>query len=317
MNERESTNPIDLDDDMELAVANLNSAIERIENVRPAPYPTDEILDVTNTLQAVFRSARPHFIEGREHNPISHHTQVLDNMVRICLGQHPPYRQFKNAAVLALLHDIGNAACQRAKIKTDKVLEAFRDDPQNGAAAANAAISFRLEHMDLGPELARSVLEPHTGSERFSDVDMHFICRAIAVHDYPSIAMLLKYLADNTESGKIVLEYEPADFLLRFDSSPLGQLIQRLREAARLFMLTEQGVIKDLRDANAELTADNVLATLEANAARHIEEFELYKNAARADGFLHGTLYRTHTGYDMFVEFRQSLRAKWKPGTEQ
>ncbi len=314
MNERESTNPIDLDDDMALAVANLNSAIERIENARPAPYSTDEILDVTNTLQAVFGAATPHFIAGRSHNPISHHTQVLDNMVRICLGQHPTYRQFKSAAAAALLHDIGNAACRRTKIKTDQVLDAFRNNPQKGAAAASEAISFRLEHMDLGPELARSVLEPYTGDEEFSDADVHFICRAITVHDYPSIAMLLKYLGDNTE---IALGYEPEDFLLTFDSSPFGRLIQQLREADRLFMLTEQGVIKDLRDANAELTGDNVLARLEASAGKHIEEFELYKNASRADGFLHGTLYRTHVGYEMFVELRQSLRAKWKPGTEQ
>jgi len=301
MNEQEPANPADLTGEMELAVANLNSAIDRIESA-----------EITDMLKAVFHAATPHFVVGRKHNPISHHTQVLDNMVRICLELQTPCRQFKNAAVLALLHDIGNAACQRQKIKTDQVLEAFADDPQKGAEAARNAIAFRLEHMDLGPELARSVLEPFTGGDGLSDVDVHFICRAIVVHDYPSIAMLLKYLADNTE---IALEYAPEDFLLRFDGSSFGRLIEQLREADRLFMLTEQGIMKDLREANKELTAANILARLESNAGRHLEEFELYKEAARPEGFLHQTLYRTQPGYDMFVEFTESIRAKWTPGT--
>ncbi|MDP7286368.1 MAG: hypothetical protein QGH94_00095 [Phycisphaerae bacterium] len=308
-NSPKSAEDTELLNDMELAVENLNSAIARIEHAGAPLFSPQEIREITGMLQAVFSAARPHFISGRNRNPISHHTQVLDNMVRIGLGQRLEYRQFKNAALLALLHDIGNALCSRPKFKTDQVIEAFKHSATEGLSTARKAIEFRLEHMNRGAELAGELLADMILQGKLSGADVDLICRAVSVHDNPSVAMVLQKLADETDDE---VGYEMCEFLLPFDSSPFGQLVELIREADRLYMLSEQGIGKDLRDANEEPTAGNVLARLESNENRHAEEFELYERAGKAEGFRSGTLYRTAAGYEMSIEASKSVRAKWK-----
>ena len=306
---KKSMNVTELCEDIKLAFQNLNSATERIEGAQSTPYSAEEVRELRGMLPSVFWASLPHFVEGREQNPIHHNTQVLDNMVQIGLGERPPYREFRNAVLLALLHDIGNAVCRRQKFKTDEVVAALQKDVQEGTRTALKAIAFRLEHMNYGPELARDVLKPFVSQGKLGDDDVHLMGRAISVHDYPSIEKVLKDLADKTQT---TLGYKPGDFLLPFDSSPFGRLIVWLREADRLFMLSEQGVIKDLRDGRKDVTACNVLAKLESNAKKHEDEFKLYERADRAEGFRGKTLYRTGTGYEMFIEFAKFLRAKWK-----
>lgn len=314
-------NVTELCEDMRLALQNLNSATERIlksetkeiEGAQSTPYSAAELQELGGMLPSVFWAALPHFVEGRERNPIHHNTQVLDNMVRIGLAECPSYREFRNAVLLALLHDIGNAVSRRQKFKTDEVIAALKKNVQEGAAMALKAVAFRLEHMDHGPALARDVLKPFVSQGKLGDDDVHLMGRAISVHDYPSIEKVLKELADKTQ---ITVGYEPGDFLLPLDSSPFGRLIEWLREADRLFMLTEQGVIKDLQDDGKDVTASNVLAKLDSNVEKHRGEFELYERVGRTKGFRgkrpYRTLYRTRTGYKMFIEFPKSVRAKWK-----
>ncbi|MDP6542810.1 MAG: hypothetical protein QGH60_02400 [Phycisphaerae bacterium] len=302
-------NVIELPEDKRLALANLKSATQRIEDAESARYSPDELQELGGMLPLVFEAALPHFVAGRERNPIHHHTQVLDNMVRIGLVECPSYREFRNAVLLALLHDVGNAVSRRPKFKTDEVIAALEEDIHEGTVVALKAIAFRLEHMDHGPALARDVLAPFVSGGKLGDDDVHFIGRAIAVHDYPSIEKVLKELADKTQ---ISTGYEPGDFLLPFESSPFGRLIEWLREADRLFMLTEQGVLKDLRDDDEDATASNILIRLDSNANKHVEEFELYRRVDRAEGFRENTLYRTLTGYNLFIEYPESVRAKWE-----
>ncbi len=300
-------NVTELCEDIRLALHNIELATERLEDDQTKPYSAEEVRELSSMLTSVFWAALPHFVKGREQNPIYHNTQVLDNMVQIGLGEGPPYREFRNAVLLALLHDIGNSVSQRRKFKTDEVIAALQKDIKEGTSIALKAVAFRLEHMDYGPELARDVLKPFVSHGKLGDDDVHLIGRAISVHDYPSVEKVLKDLADKTQT---TVGYKPGDFLLPFGSSPFGRLIVWLREADRLFMLSGLGVIKDLRDSGKKLTACNVLAKLESNVEKHISEFKLYERAGRAEGFREKTLYRTTTGYKLFVEFPKFLRAK-------
>ena len=295
-------------EEMRPAIENLRSANERLQKAQPPVYSTEQVREITDILPSVFWAALPRFVQGREQNPIYHNTQVLDNMVQIGLGEHPPYREFRNAVLLALLHDIGNAVSRRPKFKTDEVVAAFQRDTQEGIDTALKAVAFRLEHIDYGPELAREVLSSVVRQGRLGDDDVHLIGRAIAVHDYPSIETVLKELA---EKAKASVGYSPGDFLLPFDNSPFGRLMLWLREADRLFMVSEQGVMKDLLDADKEPTAENILSKLGSNARKHAEEYKLYGRVNRADGFQGETLYRTTTGHGLFLDFQKGLRDKW------
>jgi len=107
----------------------------------------------------------------------------------------------------------------------------------------------------------------------------------------------------------IYTAHRPGQFLFAFDRSPCGLLITLLREADRLFMVTKQGVVKDVLDKNPTVTEASFSEKLAHNAARHREEYRLYREAAMDDWrFLNGTLYRTQGGYRLFEEMsRQKL----------
>jgi hypothetical protein len=302
-------NFVDICEDLRLAVHNLSSAVERIRTIKPATFSADEIEHIADMLTSTFWRSLPHFVEGRDHNPIHHNTQALDNMVQIGLGETFTYPEFRNATLLALLHDIGNAVSQRPKVKTDQVKAALKRGAADGTREALKAVAFRLEHMDNGPELARDILTP-LGSAALSDADIHLICRAITVHDYPSIEKVLKDLEDETG---VNIGCVPGDFLLPFDNTPFGRLITWLREADRLFMLSEQGILKDLADdAVDDPSAKNILDRLKGNAEKHRNEFLLYERAGKKKGFKAKTLYRTETGYNMFRSFQRDIRKKYK-----
>ena len=259
-------------------------------------------------LASCFWKALPCFVEGASRNPIHHSTQVLDNMVQIALGEQLEYREFRISVVLALLHDIGNAVSQREKVKTDQVKDALKaGHPEEAKQLAFKAISFRLEHMDRAPELIADVTNSLIEGDALGSDDLHLICRAVLVHDYPSIE---EVLSDLRAMG-VDTAYSPGDFLLPLDSSIFGRLIERLREADRLFMVTEQGVLKDLRDANKKKTARNALDKLRSNVEKHKKEFLLYERVGKSGGFIDHTLYRTKIGYSKFLEFQKSLEDKW------
>jgi hypothetical protein len=297
----------DLCEQIQLAIQNLDLAVERIQSCKSAQYSEIQVTEITTILPCAFWKAMPYFVEGMTQNPIHHNTQVLDNMVQLALGEDLAYSELKNAVLLALLHDIGNAISKRQKFKTDQVIAALKEDVQKGTTMALKAIAFRLEHMDHGPELTRGILDPFVAENKLGDEDVHFISRAIAVHDYPSIEKILTDLEDKTGQRA---GYAPGDFLLPFDSSPFGKLIEWLREADRLFMLSKQGVIKDVRDAGEVVTPHRLLAKLKSNEAKHAKEFTLYNRVGRAEGFQAKTLYRTRTGYAMFLSFPETLRAE-------
>ncbi len=187
-----------------------------------AMYSKSQVTEITTMLPCAFWKAMPYFVEGMAQNPIHHNTQVLDNMVQLALGEKLTYSECKNTVLLALLHDIGNAVSQRQKFKTDQVIAPLKQNTKKGSEMAQRAIAFRLEHMDNGPEIARNVLSTFVANGQLRDEDVHFICRAISVHDYPSIEKILQDLEGETKERA---GYTRGDFLLPFDFSPFGRLI--------------------------------------------------------------------------------------------
>jgi hypothetical protein len=70
-------------------------------------------------------------------------------------------------------------------------------------------------------------------------------------------------------------------------------------------MVTDQGVLKDVRDDGLDPTVENIRDKRESNAQKHRKEFSLYEAVGRNDGFFEQTLYRTKTGYQMFVDWTE------------
>ncbi|MCX5772948.1 MAG: hypothetical protein NTZ09_22135 [Candidatus Hydrogenedentes bacterium] len=186
-------NLTDLLEDLRLAVQSLDQSLRRIRGDSSGAFSRKEAKQIESMLTACFWKALPYFVEGSSRNPIHHNTQVLDNMVQIALGQKLKYREFKISVLLALLHDIGNAVSQREKVKTDQV---EREANQGKARQlAFKAISFRLEHMDRAPELIAELTNSLIERDALGGDDVHLICRAVLVHDYPSIEEILRALS--------------------------------------------------------------------------------------------------------------------------
>lgn len=295
------------DDDKALAIKNLIEAFKLIKNKKRKKLEPAQKKEIMWILGSLFWDALPYFRKGAMFNPIYHHTQVLVNMIRIGLGEKLSYSEFKNATILALLHDIGNAISIKEKVTNSKILEKEEEEKKEGTGEllqevkdlVDKSMAFRLEHMDKGPQLIREITKQFVDKGILREEDLHFICRAVSIHDYPSIEMSLKEIR---EIG-IEVEYAKGDFLLPFDNSPFGRLITFLREADRLFMVSEQGIIKDLIDSEKEQTPANKLEKLRSNKQRHIDEYKLYIEANKDDGeFKEKTLYRTVTGYSIFAE---------------
>ena len=301
-----------MNDDEKLAYENLQAAFHKLRTT--AVLASGQKSQLEEALEALFWRALPYFRMRPDANPVHHHTQVLDNMVGITLGELPDgfdSRMLLSAYVLGLLHDIGNGICERQKITTDEtdaIMDQARECPdpahretleQEAVRIALQAIAFRLEHMDKGPALIRDVTRDLVNRGFIQDSAVHVICRAVVIHDYPTIEDLMK----NLRTSGLDTGFAPGDFLLPLDKTPFGKLTAFLREADRLWMVTDQGVLKDLRDGGLDPTEENIRNERESNARKHRKEYGLYQDVGRSDGFIEQTLYRTKTGYGMFVDW--------------
>jgi hypothetical protein len=297
-----------LNADEHLARQNLDTAVLHFYLQDDKRFSANEKDELRRLLDLLFWKTLPYFRMRPDANPVHHNTQVLDNMVRIALGEGVDYRTLKNASVLALLHDIGNGISEKPKVKTDKIKKLIADAEQAQDTAtreklqkeaidlAPRAVAFRLEHMEKGPTLVREVTKQSVKERILQGEDVDLICRAVEVHDYPTIEELMK----TCRSSGVDTEHAPGVFLLHFDDTPFGLLTTFLREADRLYMVTDQGVVKDLGDKSLPVTEENVKKKRKSNAGRHREEFALYDDVGRGEGFISGTLYRTQTGYRLF-----------------
>ena len=160
-----------MNDDETLAYENLQAAFHKLRTTDALSNGQKDQLE--GSLEALFWRALPYFRMRPDVNPVQHHTQVLDNMVGITLGELPDgsdSRMLLSAYVLGLLHDIGNGICESQKITTDKtdaITDQARECPdpahrktleREAVRIALQAVAFRLEHMDKGPALIRDAV---------------------------------------------------------------------------------------------------------------------------------------------------------------
>ena len=276
--------------ELSLANENFDSALSRISKAKG--LIDDQKNELKHMLTTLFERTLPYFTKGVVSNPLYHNTQVLDNMVQIGLGENLPFRELKNALIVALLHDIGNAISEAVKVTKEQIKAAKNAGDEQGAAHLKKLYEdFRSEHMARGPELVREVLKELTESKVVLEEDVSLICEAVKIHDNPSIG----------------LPFE-------FDNSPRAKMITVLREADRLFMVSYQGVVKDLMSDNKDINPENIKTKLASNMKKHTEEYKLYvdKGSPYVVGFQHGTLYRTPTGYGIFDNASKEIEKEIK-----
>jgi Ser/Thr protein kinase RdoA (MazF antagonist)/glycosyltransferase involved in cell wall biosynthesis len=310
----------------------LDSIFALVKSSKLKPGQQEELIDM---IQYFFYAALPDFIKGRELNPILHNVQALENMLRIVLVEKiNDYEFIRKAAVLALLHDVGNSEVKGEKVSGGRLKElkaAVQNASDEGERkkrqaaldeALKNAISYRGSHMFSGKATVSDLIPAYNkyfGKTVFASSDVTEISEAVKIHDNPSNEA---YQKDNTGKWNEKMLFKPDD-----------ELVKYLRDADRVWMLSPEGLEKDLIDEEladqkkykearqkGEKTKEPKKAKtpeeqLANNAQRHHDEYELYPNKFSADklreyGFKEKTLYRTNAGYELFRAFKRSDRLR-------
>jgi len=286
--------------DETLAKQNLKKTLDYIENhSKFNPHQIEEIKTILNTL---FLKALPYFKQGVQYNPTYHHTQVLNSMVKIGMGESLEYEEFRNATILALLHDIGNAVSKGTKISVldieDKIKKTTHKGIREVLDLASKAIEFRLEHMVKAPPLVREVTQEFVAAGILEESDIELIIEVLIVHDYPTIAA---YLEEIQDKGISLDKHQINDFLFTFSDTPADRLKLFLHEADFLFVVSNQGVMKELIYEGKQITQENIRDKLAYNIEKAHKEYLSYDDRGRDDGgFINETLFRTEAGYEIF-----------------
>ncbi|GEM_PF-4460887 len=285
----------EIDDEL-LARYNLQAALSLVKNYDT--FTAKQRRDLAALLEDLFKRALPYFEQGAKSNPMSHNTQALNNMVKIAIGEEFSYRKFTVACIAALLHDVGNAFCTKRKVTPAEIYrELSAGNIDKVKALVEEVNAYRIEHMEKGAELLEIFLKPLIEADIISAKDVTDICSVVRVHDYPYIERFLRDLYEH----RAAVDYVPGAYLFRFGESQASWLMEALRDADRLYMMTYQGVVKDLIFDNQPVTPENIMRQLQINIKIHIDEFVLYQEAAMDDGgFMAHTSYRTPTAYHIF-----------------
>jgi len=274
-------------------------------------------------LEDLFPIVLPDLIEGHQISPVHHPAHVVSLMSEILLGEKATEDEVKLGVVTALLHDVALGRAGEGKIRKADIDAAFQESIQKGEEKVEEGVRSRRRHMELGAEIADRVLHAYNAcfGDAFSDKEMAEIRRLIGIHDNPSVQ---EYeLRRKTQSGAVWVFF-PEDRLAMF-----------LREADRLWMLTEEGIKTDLeRDCKAarekvrkngadpDQAAVDPKKRVDDNIQRHRDEAVIYQKTLPGwlfvrYGFKDGALYRTGTGYSVFGRSQDTLRRLLKDGTFQ
>jgi transketolase len=282
----------------ELAKANLVIALKAIDATGQfSPAQKEELAGILNKL---FAAALPDFEKGAKEIPVYYHTQALANMVEICLYEGLTYEEFRNAAILALLHERGSAfvtVAPEALIK--KAAAALKSGKQEEIKRLfHEIMECRvIKHMVVGSSLAGETMKPFVEKGLIKAADADLICQAIKVHANPAIEKAMEVWRD----GGAEFDEPRGHYLFKFDDSPLSRLLTFLREANRLYILTPQGAMDNLIAHNKEVSGAALLDQLESCLKSCRNEYGLYVKAGMDDKkFKHNTLFRTDNGYFMF-----------------
>jgi hypothetical protein len=214
-------------------------------------------------------------VKAVEGNPIEHHLIVLGHMMEIATGEKSLHITMKQAAALALLHDIAPVE----KITTQMVAEARKRAPAEVEALEFRRQQNRILHMREGSAMAhRRMLELNERLRKivFSAEAINTVCEVIRIHDNPSLDIPI-----------------PRSNLLAV----------AFREADRLWMITHEGIVTDLK--RKDKSPDDLGAyskQLASNIRRFREERALYHGKETIEGPFKDdeTFFRTDTGYCIY-----------------
>lgn len=213
-------------------------------------------------------------------NPVEHHTTVLDHAVRICVGEGFNSSEITHiAAPLSLLHDVWPVQ----RITRDMILN--EPDVQRRRELERLRKESVPTHMREGAREARRILlelNRRCGQVVFQEDTITEVCRIIAIHDNPKIGIPIP------SSDRLAVAF---------------------READRLWMLTELGVLTDLaRKKNFDPTQAECRDQVRSNLESFKEERLIYTGCPVTDFQDQETLLRTRTGFEMF----EQIRAIWQ-----
>ena len=293
-------------------------------NDRQNGFFTDlERAELLEIIENTFLLALDKFIESKKNNPLHHSFIVLELLLKIAIGERWTYAETRNLCVAAILHDHGFADSTLDRISSPDILEFVKEHErlvgENVLAEdiesaflktkeiVNKAIRSRKEHMKKGKAIAsRTVkkLNEHLPEWRkFKPFDFKMIIKMVGIHDNPGIAKYANDYSDYTDE-------ELENVLFSAEDENIYKVA--FREADRLWMLTPEGVIKDIM---TQFLKGKTPKTLEEQIEKNKEAFTDERNAYReaSAGFVAGafqdeeTFMRTETGKVIYDELVAGL----------
>jgi len=232
--------------------------------------------ELTHTLLTLFKMIYADLQSAVIGNPIEHHPVVLGHMMEIAKEEKSPYIPFRRAAALALLHDVSPVE----KITTQMVADFRKKSPEKADALELKRQQNRILHMREGCAIAHRrmlQLNESTGRVVFDAGDIDAVCEVIRIHDNPSLDIPIPRT---------------------------NWLAVAFREADRLWMITEEGILADLRRKGKDLNDPALyLAQLNSNVERFKDERSLYRPIESTEGPFcdDETFFRTKGGYKIFL----------------
>lgn len=278
-----------------LAVAPMEEALGTLDR----SYPRLAV-HVRHLLPVVL----PSIIEGFDESPVHHIAHVVNSAAKIAVGEKLSPSDATILVLGGLFHDCGMGRAELPKISESRIAAL---PPLERVELRKIGIASRLEHMELGAELARLALidyvqkDPHVAQELSPLSSM--IVRIVREHDLSKIPLMEP---DRNQHAK---------WLLKAGGSE-DWLLQLHWEADALWMLTRDGVkvdlariakvsLKDFEGSKADTVPDCV-AQFAYNLHLHRKIVELYKLSAGTEssfqeyGFpKEGYLYRSKTGREL------------------
>lgn len=234
-----------------------------------------ELFEVLDDL-FVFALTPTYLLHDDADNPLEHHTTVLGNMMEIATGEGLDWSTVRQAAAIALLHDIWPVR----KITSDRIRNA--PDHEKAAMEEERKDSVPI-HQQEGSAHAREILDQlnqKRGKVEYDAAAIERICSVIAIHDNPRIGIPIP-TADT--------------------------LAVAFREADRLWMQDPWGVGADLaRKGNNYPSRRDRLAQAQENVRSfHEERAKAYAAFPPAHFIDAETLFRTNTGHRIFGRLRR------------
>ena len=325
---------------MKKAEAPLKRAIDRLSAKTYAAGDSHQVrhsgfVEIAELARIGYRMSVYSNKSARDITPLHKAAYVTDFMSEIMLGEGvKDYTLLKRGIAAAVFQDIGIVRGMKWKLrKADLDAKIKKEAAEIDASAPNRdkklrdiittnvrkAIDSRRAHMVSGKEIARQTMELYNEwrPDFFSEEDMEEISRLIETHDNPSLQAFELLRQEYLQQYGVPFRQKTKSWLFK----PDDKLAMYLREADRLWMLTEDGVDVDFKQDLKRGIVKSPKETAARNVRRHREEMELYGKilgtGAEQYGFKNGLLFRTKTGYTIFERLAQTLIEKYHPTGEK